>query len=273
MSIKLMSKVWELNIKLSHKMVLLALADHANDDGAGWPSYSTLSKKCSIEKRHLIKIIKLLEEKLIIKKTRRAFENGKNSSNLYELDIGNILDLDIDNIKNIEIVKSNKDMVFNEQIVSQEHHDSVSGTPSIVSQEHHLYNPHIDPPMIPLQVKEELLLVVDFQKSTDAEADFSLKKTKRNPVCPYQEIVDMYHKCCPTLPKIESLSKIRRSHIHARWVEQPSLDVFEDYFLLVSRSKWLTGKITRKDGRPFRANIDWLMNATNMDKVWDEFYS
>lgn len=47
MSITLMSAVWKIELPASEKLVLLALADCANDEGGCWPSMATLTKKCS----------------------------------------------------------------------------------------------------------------------------------------------------------------------------------------------------------------------------------
>ncbi len=45
MSILMMSKVWALeNLEPAEKLVLLAVADFANDDGIAWPSIPTLAR-------------------------------------------------------------------------------------------------------------------------------------------------------------------------------------------------------------------------------------
>jgi hypothetical protein len=46
-SVRVMSLVWEINLPDSEKIVLLALADCANDEGQCWPSMATLARKCS----------------------------------------------------------------------------------------------------------------------------------------------------------------------------------------------------------------------------------
>lgn len=51
MSIKLMSAVWEMDLPDSEKLVLLALADWAGDDGRCWPSVGQMAKKCSKSER------------------------------------------------------------------------------------------------------------------------------------------------------------------------------------------------------------------------------
>ena len=62
MSIKLMSAVWKINLPASEKLVLLALADCANDEGGCWPSMKTLVEKCSKGERTVQAAIKALVE-------------------------------------------------------------------------------------------------------------------------------------------------------------------------------------------------------------------
>lgn len=56
----MMSLVWELQLPDSEKLVLLALADCANDEGNCWPSVATLTKKCSKSERTIQGCIKSL---------------------------------------------------------------------------------------------------------------------------------------------------------------------------------------------------------------------
>lgn len=51
MSIRIMSAVWYLDLASSQKIVLLALADCASDDGDCWPSVATLARKSSKSER------------------------------------------------------------------------------------------------------------------------------------------------------------------------------------------------------------------------------
>src|SRR4051794_39682647 len=60
MSIRMMSLVWELDLPDSEKLVLLALADCANDEGDCWPSVATLTKKCSKSERTVQNCIRTL---------------------------------------------------------------------------------------------------------------------------------------------------------------------------------------------------------------------
>ena len=63
MSVRIMTAVWAVTLADSEKLVLLALADCANDEGDCWPSMATLVKKCSKSDRTVQASIKELVSK------------------------------------------------------------------------------------------------------------------------------------------------------------------------------------------------------------------
>lgn len=56
----MMTAVWDLTLPDSEKLVLLALADSANDNGKCWPSMASLTRKCSKSARTVQGVIKSL---------------------------------------------------------------------------------------------------------------------------------------------------------------------------------------------------------------------
>jgi len=63
MSVKIMGMVWDLEIDSTHKLVLLAYADHASHDGTNiYPSVSTIAKKCCLSERTIQRITRQLEQ-------------------------------------------------------------------------------------------------------------------------------------------------------------------------------------------------------------------
>jgi len=85
MSMTLMVRV--MGLKIGHpikKLVLLKLADNANDQGECWPSYSHIADQCEIGKSTARKHIKELEEMGLLRLENRKGPKG-NSSNLYHL--------------------------------------------------------------------------------------------------------------------------------------------------------------------------------------------
>ena len=88
MSIKLMSKAWELDLSQGEKLVLLALCDHANDDGVCYPSQKFLAIKCSMSPRSVINQINRLESYGILISERRQ-KSGSRQSNSYTINLNN----------------------------------------------------------------------------------------------------------------------------------------------------------------------------------------
>lgn len=63
-----MSRVWKTHCEThTQKLVLLALADNANDEGHCWPSVDTLARKCDLTDRAVrIQIDGLIHQKLVV---------------------------------------------------------------------------------------------------------------------------------------------------------------------------------------------------------------
>jgi hypothetical protein len=84
MSIKLMTRVWELKLPHDELWVLMALADHADDDGRNcYPSVGYLAWKCGYSERSIQRILRKLEEKQYIKAT--SAQHGGIYSTTYQL--------------------------------------------------------------------------------------------------------------------------------------------------------------------------------------------
>lgn len=71
----------------SHKFVLVALADSADDYGICWPSYNTIAEKCSIARRSAIRAINEMTKLGLITKKARYKAEGQNS-NAFQLQMG-----------------------------------------------------------------------------------------------------------------------------------------------------------------------------------------
>jgi DnaD/phage-associated family protein len=84
MSIKHMSIVWDSSSHSGNALlVLLAIADHANDEGICWPSISTIAKKARISERQTKRIIQDLADSGEIEIVKRG--DGRGHSTIYKL--------------------------------------------------------------------------------------------------------------------------------------------------------------------------------------------
>ncbi|TKI02425.1 helix-turn-helix domain-containing protein, partial [Martelella alba] len=97
MSIKLMSQVWEVqSLTQPRKMLLLAVADFANDEGHSWPSVETLMKKCSFKSDSGVRraLAELSTDGWLSKSSRSVKgANGRRQqgSNAYQLNLSKLL--------------------------------------------------------------------------------------------------------------------------------------------------------------------------------------
>lgn len=71
----------------ARKLVLLKLADNANDQGECWPSYQYIADQCEMSKRSAINHIEALCEMGIVSKESRKGPKG-NSTNVYIINLG-----------------------------------------------------------------------------------------------------------------------------------------------------------------------------------------
>ena len=90
MSMELMVKAMKTKVgNPLRKLVLIKLADNANDVGECWPSYQHIADQCEIDRSTVRRHIKHLEEQRLLKIENRDGPKG-NSSNLYLLTLGGV---------------------------------------------------------------------------------------------------------------------------------------------------------------------------------------
>jgi len=74
MSIKMMSAVWDAKTCLtpSEKLVLLKIADSANDSGECWPSQSNIARQCEVSRETVNRCLKQLEKYGFLKSQKKT---------------------------------------------------------------------------------------------------------------------------------------------------------------------------------------------------------
>lgn len=103
------------------------------------------------------------------------------------------------------------------------------------------------------------------KKETKSNKQVLEENTKRK--SKPQEIVDTFNYICSSLPRVTILSTRRERTINVL-LKEFTVEQFETAFRKAQASKFLTGK----NKNNWRANFDWLMNATNFAKVLDGNY-
>ena len=87
MTIRAMNWAWGIELPPAMKLVLLKLADRANDDGECWPGMDVVADACCISKSSMIRYLAKMEEMGMLSIEHRKGENGKQQANLYKLNM------------------------------------------------------------------------------------------------------------------------------------------------------------------------------------------
>lgn len=110
----------------------------------------------------------------------------------------------------------------------------------------------------------------------DASAtDDSGEQPDGRPPCPHVRIIALYHEVLPELRQVREWNETRRRLLQRRWTEAPerqSADWWREFFGYVRKSRFLMGRTTGRDGRPFDCDLEWLIRPTNFAKVIEGKY-
>jgi biotin operon repressor len=132
----------------------------------------------------------------------------------------------------------------------------------------------------------------DQQTTTKQELNnLNIKEKQHKPsqanACPFDALRDAYHELMPANPRCKVLNKDRKSAMQARWDEAAKFDfapfgystteeglaAWIEFFKVCNESKFLTGQVASKDGKPnFIANIDFLFSPSGFTNSLENKY-
>jgi hypothetical protein len=85
---------------------------------------------------------------------------------------------------------------------------------------------------------------------------------------PYSQIQELFNSICTTLPKVKSISGNRQTVVNTRWKEHSDLKFFEQLFVKVNQSDFLSGRNDKWKACCF----DWIMKPANLTKILEGNY-
>lgn len=85
MSVRALNWAFEQYVTPAEKVILLAIADMANDEHEAWPSYAYLIRRTGLSERTIRNHIRMLEAMDLLTTQTRVRPNGSQTSNLYVL--------------------------------------------------------------------------------------------------------------------------------------------------------------------------------------------
>lgn len=278
MSMQLMAYAMSLKVgNPLRKLVLLKLADNANDKGECFPSYQHIADQCEISRRAVMWHIQALEKAGYLKIKRR--KNGKeNQSNVFYLTLKKGGESAALGGSELSAPPSEPNAPPSESAALG---GSESGSP-ITS---HSFEPVIEPTPLPPNSAGKVDAVAsanpdglagvigDDQKPTTA-------KPRRRYEAPVSELVAIYNEeTAGVLPAVQKITDSRIKAVNARWLQ----------FL---NSKTLTGEVRYSDresglvwwrkffrkvllnerwcggsGIEWTADFDWIVKQSNFVKI------
>lgn len=84
-----MNWAWDQQLAPGPKLILMALADAADDDGLCWPSVARVSSKCCVSTRTVQRVIQEFKANDLLIVKSRFSATGRQKSNGYRLQLGN----------------------------------------------------------------------------------------------------------------------------------------------------------------------------------------
>ena len=214
MSMRLMVQAMNCEVgSPARKLVLLKLADNANDDGICFPSYQYIADKCEMSKRSAISHIDDLIKMGFVTKKARKNKDGS-SANLYLLHLEQ---------------GSEKSALGGENISLGSEKSALGGSEKSAPITSHSFNLSIN-------------RVSDDENSADADrTDEKTKTSKREKISvDYQGVMDAWNKVFNGSPihllktlsqeRQKAILKVAKAMLETPDVESCSVEVFTGYF-------------------------------------------
>lgn len=289
MSFVLSFKAGKLTVgSAAEKAVLRCLCDYANDDGSNCrPATSTISAETELNKKTVFKAVASLAGAGWIEVSSL---NGR--QNFYQINAAKIeaafletkADKQQTNTKIGTGVNFGTDTKNGPIPVPKTVHNSVN-TQSIINTSkdvfvHRAENGSLDASANESAEDKEFNLTEPTEEKELTPEQRAKQVAKR---CPQEKLIELYHQCLPTLPPVRIWMSARRQQaLSARWREMAidqgfqseaeGLDFFKRFFEFVGKSPFLMGQVKQKEGRSWRADLEWIVQQKNFEKICDRRY-
>ena len=239
----------------ARKLVLLKLADNANDDGICFPSYQYIADKCEISKRSAISHIDDLIKMGFVTKKARKNKDGS-SANLYLLHLEQ---------------GSEKSALGGENISLGSEKSALGGSEKSAPITSHSFNLSIN-------------RVSNDENSANAERTEENKKTsKREKISvDYQGVMDAWNKVFNGSPihllktlsqeRQKAILKVAKAMLETPDVESCSVEVFTGYFQdFLSQANSRANKFFfgGPNGDGWVAKFDYIMKPKTFLNTWE----
>lgn len=283
---------WAINQSLPppQKLTLILLAYHASDEGYVCKSTATLSKKTGLSRPTIVRCLNALIKCNLIKIIRQISGNPTS----YLLSISNKNELSTGYPQEEKLSTGYQQGVYHSEpglgggciTVRQGvyHSDTVYIKQDITKYKR---SPPYPPRGGAAGAAEEDVFFSDDQKQKikSSATERKAQRIEKMPSwlelsheldagdCPYDFIADIYHTELPFNPRQISWTKKRKKRLAEIWEDYFLIRDWNKFFEIVSQSKFLTGRVIARNGKPFLPSLEWLINEDNFFKIIEGNYS
>lgn len=267
MSVKVMTYVWDYSQQTgTHLLMMLAIADHANDAGECFPMVKRLAAKCRVSVRQAQYLIKALEdagELLIERGTGRGNPSiytvkGATDFTLYRKGAADCT-LDAERVQPIAPIKKRKGAIQRQKRVQ-------SSAPALKNARGVLREPSLEPSE---EQEKEKDISASTASSSDDDAD----------IVDARAFFDLFNANVPdSIPKVTTLSAARKNKITQYLKQFPDRHFWLTCFRAPQASAFLRGERHRPGHEGFKFTLDWLLTTgkdgtENCVKVYEGRYA
>ncbi|WP_392562521.1 helix-turn-helix domain-containing protein [Orbus sturtevantii] len=252
MSMLLMVKAMEFKVgNPLRKLVLIKLADNANDKGECFPSHNTIAKACEISRSSVQAHIEALIKMGVVKKINRKKNEKENTSNLYILTIP---------ANGIGVIPEDNTGI------------PVAGTPIPTDNIGGIPTDEQEPVSIEPVNESKKINKKDLSSSNDIQTEIKPKNKKAK--YDYQGIIEAYRDVVlDGLPVPDELNAKRKTLINklAPKLKNAEASTFKAYFArfmdLIENNPFYFGGENR---RAWKATFDYVLRIETLTKVKED---
>jgi len=119
------------------------------------------------------------------------------------------------------------------------------------------------------------LQIVEHDASNLLVSEEKRREEKRRVDIPYQQILDLYHSILTENPKVSIYSDSRKRKVKTLfnlYEQHKKIEWWSEYFTMISKSHFLTGKVEQNGKKPFVADFEFVINKNNFVKIVEGKY-
>lgn len=246
MSVYISSAAWKAQIdNPTRKLVLLSLADQANDEGWTWPAMRTIAQRCGVSAKTAREHIAALEVQGILKREARQDATGRQTSNLFQISISEL--------------GRRTPTATSPQACGGGERTAEGGGERPPPPLNHQYEPSIETP----KAAAALELFSEGKEEQEKPA---------KPAVPLEEMRLVWNREVIGLRKVTAISGKRETLARARFAELGSLDAWTEFCRQIEASDFLTGRRREANQKKWTADLDWCIIPSNAAKIREGKY-